>query len=82
MIAGFLAAFVLFLREGLEASLIVSILLAALRQMGQLQQMRAVWIGVGLAVLASIAGGVILYATVREYDGLRPSKRFSKLLPI
>lgn len=69
MIAGLVAAFVLFLREGLEASLIVSILLAALRQMGQLQQMRAVWIGVGLAVLASIAGGVILYATVREYDG-------------
>jgi high-affinity iron transporter len=69
MIAGLVAAFVLFLREGLEASLIVSILLAALRQMGQLQQMRAVWIGVGLAVLASIAGGVILYQTVREYDG-------------
>ena len=69
MIAGLVAAFVLFLREGLEASLIVSILLAALRQMGQLQQMRAVWIGVGLAVLASIAGGVILYTTVREYDG-------------
>ncbi len=69
MIAGLVAAFVLFLREGLEASLIVSILLAALRQMGQLQQMRAVWIGVGLAVLASIGGGVILYQTVREYDG-------------
>lgn len=69
MIAGLVAAFVLFLREGLEASLIVSILLAALRQMGQFQQMRAVWIGVGLAVLASIGGGVVLYITVREYDG-------------
>jgi high-affinity iron transporter len=69
MVAGPVAAFVLFLREGLEASLVVSILLAALRQMGQLQQMRAVWIGVGLAVLASIAGGVVLYMTVREYDG-------------
>jgi high-affinity iron transporter len=69
MIAGLVAAFVLFLREGLEASLIVSILLAALRQMGRLQQMRAVWMGVGLAVLASIGGGVVLYITVREYDG-------------
>jgi high-affinity iron transporter len=37
--------------------------------MGQLQQMRAVWMGIGLAVLASIVGGVALYATVREYDG-------------
>jgi len=69
MIAGLVAAFVLFLREGLEASLIVSILFAALRQLGQLQQMRAVWIGIGLAVLASLGGGAILYATIREYDG-------------
>jgi high-affinity iron transporter len=61
--------FVLFLREGLEASLVVSILFAALRQLGQLQQRRAVWIGVGLAVLASLLGGTALYFTVREYDG-------------
>ena len=46
-----IAAFVLFLREGLEASLIVSILFAALRQLGQTRQARAVWIGVILAVL-------------------------------
>ena len=69
MLAGLVAAFVLFLREGLEASLIVSILLAALRQLGQARQMRAVWIGIGLAVLASLGGGVILYATIRAYDG-------------
>lgn len=69
MIAGLVAAFILFLREGLEASLVVSILLAALRQMKQTEQMRAVWIGIGLAVLASFGGGVIIYQTVREYDG-------------
>lgn len=69
MIAGLVAAFILFLREGLEASLVVSILLAALRQMKQTEQMRAVWIGVGLAVLASLGGGVVVYQTVREYDG-------------
>ena len=65
------APFVLFLREGLEASLVVSILFAALRQMGQSRQMRAVWIGVGLAVAGSLVGGVALYATIREYDGSR-----------
>lgn len=63
------AAFVLFLREGLEASLVVSILFAALRQLGQTRHMRAVWIGVGLAVAAALVGGAALYATVREYDG-------------
>src|SRR5262245_45398688 len=63
-----LPAFVLFLREGLEASLIVSILFAALRQLGQTRQMRAVWAGVGLAVLGSLVGGAAVYATVREFD--------------
>jgi high-affinity iron transporter len=64
-----IATFVLFLREGLEASLIVSLLLAALRQLGQTNQARAVWIGVGLAVLGSLLGGLTLYVTVREYAG-------------
>ncbi|GHO91310.1 membrane protein [Reticulibacter mediterranei] len=58
-----IAAFILFLREGLEASLIVGILMAVLRQLGQTKHMLAVWMGVFLAVLASIALGVILYLT-------------------
>ena len=64
-----IAAFVLFLREGLEASLIVSILFAALRQLGQMHQARAIWIGVILAVLASLLGGTALYVTIHEYNG-------------
>jgi high-affinity iron transporter len=63
--------FILFLREGLEACLIVSILLAALRQLGQNEQRRAVWIGVGLAVIGSLVGGVTIYVTVRAYDDTR-----------
>src|SRR5207244_834148 len=62
-----LATFVLFLREGLEASLIVSILFAALRQLDQMGKARAVWIGVGLAVLGSLLGGLALYVFVHEY---------------
>ena len=50
-----IATFVLFLREGLEASLIVSILFAALRQLDQMEKARAVWIGVILAIAASFA---------------------------
>ena len=64
-----LAAFVLFLREGLEASLIVSILFAALRQLGQTQKTRAIWTGVGLAVLGSLLGAFLLYITIRDYVG-------------
>ncbi len=64
-----IAAFVLFLREGLEASLIVSMLFAALRQLGMTHQARAVWIGVGLAILGSLLGGVALYVTIHNYVG-------------
>ena len=62
-----LPAFILLLREGLEASLVVSILLAALHQLGKTREVRAVWIGVALAVLGSAIGGYIIYSTVREY---------------
>lgn len=62
-----IATFVLFLREGLEASLIVSILFAALRQLGQMGKARAVWAGVGLAALGSLLGGLALYVFVHEY---------------
>ncbi|MBF6592168.1 MAG: FTR1 family protein [Ktedonobacterales bacterium] len=63
--------FVLFLREGLEASLIISILFAALRQLGQTRQMRAVWTGVGLAIAGSLVGGAVIYFTVRTYADTR-----------
>src|SRR5947207_5434117 len=62
-----IAKFVLFLREGLEAILIVSILFAALRQLDQMKKARAVWIGVVLAVLCSLLGGIALYVFVHKY---------------
>jgi high-affinity iron transporter len=48
------------LREGVEASLIVGILAAFLRQRGDLRQLRFVWIGVGLAVALCLAVGITL----------------------
>lgn len=62
-----LATFILFLREGLEASLIVSILFAVLRQLRLTHQARAVWIGVGLAIIGSLVAGVVVYLTVHAY---------------
>lgn len=68
MLNAVLPSFVLFLREGLEASLIVSILCATLGQLGQTQHIRAVWTGVVLAVLGALGGAAVIYFTVRQYD--------------
>lgn len=60
--------FVLFLREGLEASLVLGMLLAALRQIGQAEKMRAVWIGAAVAILGALIGGIAIYTTIHEYE--------------
>lgn len=66
-----LATFVIFLREGVEASMIVAILLAYLNRMGRRDHFRDVFLGVGAALLLATAVGVAVYATVRQYDGSR-----------
>jgi high-affinity iron transporter len=48
------------LREGVEASLIVGIIAAFLRQRGALRHLRFVWVGVGLATALCLAVGVTL----------------------
>jgi high-affinity iron transporter len=52
--------YVIGLREGLEAALIVSIVAAFLRRQGRLQALRYVWLGVGIAVVLCTAVGVAL----------------------
>ena len=55
-----LPTFVIGLREGVEASLIVGIIAAFLRQRGALRLLRFVWLGVGLATALCLAVGVTL----------------------
>jgi high-affinity iron transporter len=55
-----LPTFVIGLREGIEASLIVGIVAAFLRQRGAAKQLRWVWIGVGVAVAICAGVAVIL----------------------
>jgi high-affinity iron transporter len=55
-----LPTFVIGLREGLEASLIVGIVAAFLGQQGKSRELRQVWLGTALAVAICIAVGVIL----------------------
>lgn len=66
-----LATGVIFLREGVEASMIVAILLAYLNRTGQRRYFRDVFIGVGAALLLAAAAGVIAYLTIRTYAGSR-----------
>ena len=55
-----LPTFIIGLREGLEAALIVGIVAAFVAQQGRSDALRQVWIGVGLAVGICVAGGVAL----------------------
>jgi high-affinity iron transporter len=66
-----LATLVIFLREGVEASMIIAILLAYLNRIGHREHFRDVFIGVGAALLLATAGGVVAYETIRSYDGSR-----------
>lgn len=53
-------SFIIMLREGVEAALVVGILVVVLRQSGRRHLERPVFLGLGLAVVASIAVAVAL----------------------
>lgn len=70
------ATLVIFLREGVEASMIVAILLAYLNRSGNRKYFRDVFVGVGAALILAAAGGVVSYETIRSYDGSRAQTIF------
>jgi high-affinity iron transporter len=74
-----LATLVIFLREGVEASMIIAILLAYLNRIGRRDHFRDVFIGVGAALILATAGGAIAYATIRSYDGSRVQTIFETI---
>ena len=57
-----LATFVIGLREGLEAALIVGIIAAFLKQNDRRDALRKMWFGVGVAVLLCLGVGLLLQA--------------------
>lgn len=63
------ASFVIALREGIEAALIVSIVLAYLKQLGATDRTRLVWWGTGIAVAISVLVGTLVFAAGAEFEG-------------
>jgi high-affinity iron transporter len=65
-----MGAFVITLREGFEAALVVSLILAYLAKTGRLaEHSRSVWLGVAAGVTASASIGAILFVSAGELDG-------------
>jgi high-affinity iron transporter len=57
------------LREGLEAALIVGIVLGVLRKLGHRDRSGPAWAGVLAAVVASVAAGLALNALGVAFEG-------------
>ncbi len=70
-----MGAAVLTTREGLEASLIVGIVLAYLAKTDNRARFKAIWVGTAAAVLVSIISGAALFFTVGELTG-QPERLF------
>ncbi len=63
------AAFLIVLREGIEAALIVGIVLGVLTRLGHTAMKRYVWLGTGGAVALSLLAGGILYSVGVSFSG-------------
>lgn len=61
------AAYLIMLREGVEAALIVGIVASYLKQSGRAQWLPMVWVGVGAAVAVCLAVGLALVSANREF---------------
>src|SRR5580692_10580946 len=61
------AAYLIMLREGIEAALIVGIVASYLRQSGRTRWLPMVWVGVGAAVAVCLVVGFALISANREF---------------
>lgn len=71
-----LESFLIALREGFEAALVVAIVLAFVRRQAP-EQARAVWFGTGAALLLAVVVGVVLHITLDGLDGVARQRTFA-----
>lgn len=63
------AALLITLREGLEIALVLAMIVAFLVKTGRSASLPAVWLGAGLAAVASIVLGLAFRAAIGEFEG-------------
>ena len=63
------SALLITLREGLEAALIIGIILAFLASTNNRKWFKQVWWGTGAAIIVSVLVGAILFVTVGAFEG-------------
>lgn len=64
------APFLIMFREGLEAALIIAIIIAYLTKTGRLDLRKYVWFGTGAAILLSLVIGVIVFVVYGALSGV------------
>ncbi|HEU4565167.1 MAG TPA: FTR1 family protein [Gemmatimonadaceae bacterium] len=69
--AAFLQSLLIILREGFEAILVVGAVVTFLIKTGNRHRLRAIWMGVGVALAASAATAVILQTALRALPATR-----------
>lgn len=74
--------FLIMLREGVEASLVVGILVGYLVRSGHRERMHAVWLGVSAAVVLSLGAGVVLTEVTDSFDTFKLQETFGGVMSV
>ena len=67
----FFQSFLIILREGFEAILVIGAVVAFLLKTGHRERLRSIWLGVGAALVASAATAVVLMTVLRALPASR-----------
>jgi high-affinity iron transporter len=70
-LAAFIQSFLIILREGLEAILVIGAVVTFLIKTGHRERLRSIWLGAGLALLASAITAVLLQTALRAMPASR-----------
>src|SRR4051794_19299727 len=70
-------SFLIALREGFEAALIVAIVLAFVNRSEHPEQRKWVWVGTVVALVTAVGVGLILHATIDGLEGVARLRTFA-----